>query len=136
VTHAEWLTAPVLGSGEGLAEETRPKAHQRTVSVGTRLAAGTTVLVAAIAVLIYVGLTHFQWHTMVAGKSATATMVGKLFREVVSTAIVFDDSKGIDEAIHSLMANEDVLYVRIDKLALEDGIGSVLVGRDDELVAL
>jgi signal transduction histidine kinase/HAMP domain-containing protein len=100
--------------------------RRRFVSVGTRLAVGTTLLVAVLAALVYAGLTRFQWQTTVAGKAASARMVGTLFREVVATPLVFDDQKGLDEAVHSLMANPEVLGVRVVRVRSGVGLGPVL----------
>ncbi len=96
------------------------------ISIGTRLALGTVVLVFALTTAIYLGLTRFQWHTLVDGKSTSATAVSALFREVAGPAVIFDDTKGLDDAVHSLMSNPEVLFVRVSRTSAT-GPGETIV---------
>jgi two-component system chemotaxis sensor kinase CheA len=103
------------------------KTHQ---SISTRLALGTTVLVIALTAGAYFSLTRFQWRTMVAGRSASAFAVTQLFREVASTAVVFDDSKGLEENAQSLLSNPDVLFMRINKLDDKGAVGPTVIEKN------
>ena len=86
---------------------------KRYISVGTRLAVGTTLLVGLASTGAYVGLTHVGRDALVTAKLESGRAVFSLFSQLVAAPVVFNDKPGIEDALGYLKSNQDVLYGRV-----------------------
>jgi diguanylate cyclase (GGDEF)-like protein len=86
---------------------------KRFISVGVRLAVGTSLLVGLASTGAYVGLSQVARTALVTGKLESGRAVFSLFSQLVAAPLVFDDRKGLEEALGYLKKNGDVLYGRI-----------------------
>lgn len=101
-------------------------ARKRFVSVGMRLAAGTSAVVFLASGLVYAGLARFQRQQIISSKLQAGRAVFSLFAQLVETSIVFDDAKGLDEALGYLKRDDDVLLARV--LSVKPGRQGRLLG--------
>jgi HPt (histidine-containing phosphotransfer) domain-containing protein/HAMP domain-containing protein len=83
------------------------------VSIGSRLVAATTLLLAVVALAVYVGLSRHERATLLRAKDTAAEMVVSLFAANARAAVVFDDRSAVDEGVSRLAQNPDVTFAAI-----------------------
>jgi signal transduction histidine kinase/HAMP domain-containing protein len=84
-------------------------------SVGTKLVLATCLSLAVIFAAIYGALTRREETNLLNAKQRAGEMVVDLFTESVCAALVFDDARGISEALHFLGKNQEVAYAAVWK---------------------
>lgn len=93
-----------------------PKASESPkmgLSVGTKLAAMTMVVLAAVSAIVYAGLTEREKENLFNAKAMAGEMVAALFSQSVSAALVFEDVAGLADPLAYLGRNDEVLYAGV-----------------------
>jgi two-component system, chemotaxis family, sensor kinase CheA len=90
------------------------------VSIRTKLATATVLLIAAISTAGYFGLSEHEKRSQISGKTTAATMMAGLFNASVSAALAFDDAKEVKEQLKNLGRNDEVLAAAVFSLDPED----------------
>ncbi len=85
----------------------------RFVSIGTRLAAATTLLLTVAALLVYAGLSRYERGSLLRAKETAAEMVVSLFAATAQAPVIFEDKSGVDDAIAGLGQNPDVTFAGV-----------------------
>jgi two-component system, chemotaxis family, sensor kinase CheA len=96
-------------------------AHVRTpgpsmrsfVSIRTKLAAATVVVIAAVAVAGYVGLSNHERHNLLAAKESAALMMAGFFGNSLAPAIAFGQAADVQEGLANLGGNDDVVFAAV-----------------------
>ena len=91
------------------------RALGRGYSVGAKLVFATCSSLALIFAVIYLALTQREKANLLNAKQMAGEMVVDLFTESVCAALVFDDQRGISEALHFLGKNQEVAYAAVWK---------------------
>jgi PAS domain S-box-containing protein len=87
----------------------KPRGGRRGVSLGTRLAVATTLVLVVASGLLYFQLTSHERERLVASKITGATMVARLVAADTAAAIDLGDSDDLTTELDKLRTNPDVL---------------------------
>jgi two-component system chemotaxis sensor kinase CheA len=83
------------------------------LSIGTRLAFATALLVLVVAGAVQYALMRYLQHEQLRAKRDAATMVAALFAELSSAPVLFSDEQGIHESLGYLRSTPDVLEAAV-----------------------
>lgn len=83
------------------------------VSVGIKMAAGTSVLILAVAIGVYQILSCTQRENLLRAKEMSATAVTRLFVDSCVAGVVFGDDQAVRDQLASLGHNDDVEYAAV-----------------------
>jgi len=83
------------------------------MSLGTKLALATVVVLAGVSVLLYVQLTGRERVSLVESKQKAAGMVSDLFAAGLSAPLDFDDADAIDKELDDLRTNPEIVCARV-----------------------
>jgi HPt (histidine-containing phosphotransfer) domain-containing protein/HAMP domain-containing protein len=89
-----------------------PRAPAR-ISVGTKLAAVTIVLILAVTVGVYEALSRNQRENLLRAKEMSAEAVTQLFVGSCAAGVVFGDDQAVKDGLKTLGHNEDVEYAAV-----------------------
>jgi signal transduction histidine kinase/HAMP domain-containing protein len=84
-------------------------------SVSVKLVFVTCVSLVLTFAVIYLALTQREKSNLLNAKQMAGEMLVDLFTESVCAALVFDDERGIADALHFLGKNQDVVYAAVWK---------------------
>lgn len=99
-----------------------PRERPRILSVGTKLAGATAVLILLVAAGVYVALGRYELDNLFRTKEVAAFAVTKLFADWTVPAVEFTDEASINDELVSLGHNEEIEYAAIWAVN-EDKIG-------------
>jgi HPt (histidine-containing phosphotransfer) domain-containing protein/HAMP domain-containing protein len=85
----------------------------RLVSVSTKLAGGTIVLVVLVAAAVYFKLSRYEREGLLQSKELAARQVAQLFADSTTPAVEFGDKTSIEEALTTLGRNDEVAYAAV-----------------------
>jgi HPt (histidine-containing phosphotransfer) domain-containing protein/HAMP domain-containing protein len=86
-------------------------AHEkRFISVGTKLAGATVLVLAIVAAGVFVEVSHNQRAQLLQSKELATTIVARLFSAGAASSLTFGDDRGAREQISLLEANDQVVY--------------------------
>jgi two-component system chemotaxis sensor kinase CheA len=85
----------------------------RALSIGGKLALGTSLVLALVTAVVYVGLSRAEHEKLIAAKEQAARMAGALFVRFAATPVLFDDETGIKDTTALLAQEPDVLGVEL-----------------------
>jgi signal transduction histidine kinase len=105
----------VAGAGPILpaASPARVVAPRRVVSLGTKLASGTILLMIAVTAVVYWKLSAYEREHLLQSKQTAALAVTRLFADSCAAPIVFADSAAIADALHRLGKAGDISYAAV-----------------------
>jgi len=83
------------------------------VSIGARLVAATTLLLAVVALAVYVGLSRHERASLLRAKDTAAEMVVSLFAANAQAPVAFEDKSAVEEGIARLAQNADVTFAAV-----------------------
>ena len=123
-----------------------PVVTSRIVSLGTKLALATVVVLAIASTLLFYDLTSREWRGLLAAKTQAASMVSDLFAATVSAPVDFVDTdpEALQTEIGHLQTNPEVICAAVwgeskgkvlGKLD-RGGCGAVSIPTDAELGGL
>lgn len=89
-------------------------AHRRArISVGTKMATGTIVLIVAVTAGVYVMLSRTQRENLLRAKEMSAAAVTQLFADSCAAGVVFGDDQAVNDGLATLSHNEDIEYAAV-----------------------
>lgn len=83
------------------------------ISVGTKMAAGTIVLIVAITAGVYQTLSRTQRENLLRAKEMSAAAVTQLFVDSCAAGVVFGDDQAVNDGLTTLGRNEDVEFAAV-----------------------
>ncbi len=92
--------------------QTSPRVKAR-VSLGIKMAAGTSVLILAVTLGVYEILSSTQRENLLHAKEMSATAVTRLFVDSCMAGVVFGDDQAVRDQLVSLGNDEDVEYAAV-----------------------
>ncbi len=98
----------------------RSSPRERFVSVGTKLAGVTVLVLAVVAGGVFAEVNRTQRSHLLAAKEIAATMVARLFSAGAAAPLSFGDEKGAKEQVSLLAANDQVVYGALWSLDPDD----------------
>jgi two-component system chemotaxis sensor kinase CheA len=90
--------------------QSAPLERERFVSVGTKLAGVTVLVLAIVAAGVFVEVSRSQRSQLLRSKELAATMVARLFSAGAAAPLTFGDDRGAKEQVSLLAANDQVVY--------------------------
>ncbi len=102
-----------------------PRFRGRFVSVGTKLALATSLVVLLVTAVLYAQLTRHEKERIVSAKERAAQMVVDLFAESVAAPLEFDDPQAVSEELRHLGANREVLGASVWRAGRERPEGEI-----------
>jgi signal transduction histidine kinase/HAMP domain-containing protein len=85
----------------------------RVVSVGTKLAGATVLLMLVVTAIVYDGLSSYQRENLLGAKAMAAIAVSRLFADSCAAPIVFGDTGAIRDALANLGRGDDIPYASV-----------------------
>ncbi len=83
------------------------------ISVGTKMAAGTILLIVAVTAGVYQTLSRTQRENLLRAKEMSAAAVTQLFVDSCAAGVVFGDDQAVKDGLNTLARNEDVEYAAV-----------------------
>lgn len=84
--------------------------RRRLVSVGSKLASATLLVLTAASSVVYVEVSRHERESLLTARENAGTMVARLFAAGLVAPLTFADEKSVQEQTVLLMANDDVVY--------------------------
>lgn len=96
------------------------------ISVGTKLAAGTIVLVVAVTFGVHESLSRTQRENLLSAKEMSVGAVTQLFVDSCAAGVVFGDQQTVEDELATLGRNEDVEYAAVWAVDPSGKVGNAL----------
>jgi two-component system chemotaxis sensor kinase CheA len=90
-----------------------PRNAKARVSIGIKMATGTSILILAVAIGVYQILSSTQRENLLRAKEMSATDVTRLFVDSCVAGVVFGDDQAVRIQLDSLGHNDDVEYAAV-----------------------
>lgn len=91
--------------------------HTRFVSVGTKLAGATLLVLGAVTAAAYHQVSAHETEQLLSAKERAATMVAELFTAGLSAPLAFDDEQGVREQIAMVTKSRSVIDASVVPVA-------------------
>jgi two-component system, chemotaxis family, sensor kinase CheA len=98
-------------------EDPTARIPRRFVSIRTKLATATVVIIAAIATAGFFVLRNHERHNLISAKESAARMTCALFTASVTAAISFEDTRDMQGWLNNLGRNEEVVDAAVYEVA-------------------
>lgn len=89
------------------------ESKRRFISVGTKLAVATVLLLAALSFLLFEELTQRELRRLVAAKAVAGSMVTDLFAASCAAPLVFADNDAVASELEKLRSNSSIVYAAV-----------------------
>ncbi len=100
--------------------------QRRLISVGTKLAGATVLMMVIITAGIYTKLSGYQRENLFKSKEAAALAVARLFADSSGAAVVFGDEAAIQENLNTLGRDRGLEYAAVWAIADDGRVGGRL----------
>ncbi|HMJ14116.1 MAG TPA: ATP-binding protein [Polyangiaceae bacterium] len=99
---------------------------RRLISVGTKLAGATVLMMSIITIGIYTTLSAYERDNLFKSKETAALAVTRLFADSSGAAVVFGDAAAIQESLNTLGRDRGLEFAAVWALTAEGGVGERL----------
>jgi HPt (histidine-containing phosphotransfer) domain-containing protein/HAMP domain-containing protein len=96
------------------------------ISVGSKLSAATIVLVLIVTLGFYLHVSRYQRENLLEAKEMASAAVTRFFADSCAAPVVFNDDRGISDALGTLGRNGEIEYAAVWSVAAHRTIGSRL----------